>query len=212
MSNTIRTILKIAVAIVGAVIFCSFNVSDAEDRLNIPALGFSMKNPEGWLIQPKQSFHTNLEKYEFDRESLQTLIKDHANSLPISTVTKYHPMNAEGVIPTINVIGRNNPLKDDETFLRSVNMSAHMLKRISFDFNMLVQPQFKDIDGVKSVYFSTEYKLKMTDGTMAPLRNQTYAIPNGDFVIQISLIDKPSDNCDMDFEQFVADLDITMMN
>lgn len=212
MTNTLRTLVKVTLAVIAAIVFCSFSiiVSDV-DRLNIPALGFSMKNPSGWVKQPKQSFHENLTKYEFEKDEIQTLINDYKNSLPISTVTKHHPMEADGVIPTINVIGRNNPLQDDATFLRSVNMSAHMLKRISYDFVMVQKPEYRNVAGTQAVYFCSEYKLKMTDGTMASCRNQTYAIPNGDFVIQISLIDKPSEQCDEEFKVFLSELQVALM-
>jgi hypothetical protein len=189
--------------------FYSINVI-AQKVFKDERYGFSMDEPKDWYVGDKKVLTQNLDKYELNEADLAKLIKDNKGSLLLSTFYKYDPKEFAGIIPTIQINVRQNPTQNFEQFNASISKSAESFKAIFPDFTLTVQPQVKEVNGIKSNYFVGNYTLVAKQGGAKKINVRCLAIPSASYFFQLTFIDELGDKANAElFDQLVNSIKIT---
>jgi hypothetical protein len=168
----------------------------AQERFVNKAYSFSMLKPADWIERQNTELINNLKRYEIGSKALDDIIKQNQNSVALTSYYKYDPRAHGGLIPTINVLVRQNRIKNFDDFMSVITQSADGMKQIFNDMEYIKRPEVMVIDGVKSVYFVTKFTMKLADGTPIKVRNRNYAVPREGHFFQINFIDgSDSEDC-----------------
>ena len=108
------------------------------------------------------------------------------------------------MIPTIQVNARENPTKDFESFKKMITESTKTIGYAFQNFTFIDEPQEKEINGEKAIYFKTKYNMTINNGERITVRSWTYAIPKGNFFYQVNFSDEmDKDDCSKIYEEVI---------
>ena len=151
--------------------------------------GFSMDQPDKWLISDNRALLQNLEKLDLKEEELKKLISDQNGSLLLTSFYKYNPQAHAGLIPTIQVNVRANGTRNFTEFSNLITQSANSFKQYFPDFTFETAPKVVEIGGIKSIYFIGRFTMQTQNGENLKVRSRTYAIPYGSYFFQLNFTD-----------------------
>ena len=174
----------------------------AQERFINDAYSFSMLKPMGWVERQNTELINNLKRYEIGSKTLNDLIKQHQKTVALASYYKYDTQTHAGLIPTVNVLVRQNQTQTFDNFMSMITQSANGMKQMFKDMEYIKKPEVLIIDGVKSVYFVNKFTMKLADGTSIKVRSRTYAIPRKEYFFQINFIDgSDSEDCNAEYDK-----------
>lgn len=184
-------------------------VSIAQIKFESKAHGFTMNEPEGWIIANNEDVLRNLEKLELDDAKVMKILEDRKGSLHLVSFYKYDPQTHPGLIPAIQINLREKRNKDWETFRATLVKSARDMGKLLDDYEFMEEPVDVKIDGIKCIYFRTKFTMKTDNGQQYRIRNRMYIIPKKDYYFQINFTDGlVSEDCAAEFDKLVKSIKI----
>lgn len=197
-----KTIINWTIAL--CAVICS-----AQTKYESKAHGFSMNEPDGWIVANNQDILENLEKLDLDDAKVMKILEDRKGSLHLVSFYKYDPQTHPGFIPAIQVNLREKRNKDWETFRATLVKSARDMNKLLDNYEFMEEPTDVKIDGIKCIYFRTKFTMKTDNGQEYRVRNRMYIIPKKDYYFQINFTDGLlSDDCSAEFDKLVKSIDI----
>jgi len=169
----------------------------AQERVEDKRFGFSMEKPEEWHTVTQEVTASILEKFNFSKEEMERLLKSHNNSIRIGSFMKYKPQTHAGIIPTINILVRKNPVpaSNFDDFFDMMEASIKQMKSLFTNFVIQKGPDTVTLSN-KKVFFAIVTYTMESGGKKYDIRTRTYSIPGDGYFIQLSMIDAPkSEDC-----------------
>lgn len=171
--------------------------------------GFSINEPEGWIVANNQDILENLEKLDLDDAKVMKILEDRKGSLHLVSFYKYDPQTHPGLIPAIQINLRERRNKDWDTFKSTLVKSARDMGKLLEDYEFMSDPIELKIDGIKCIYFRTKFTMKTDNGQQYRVRNRMYIIPKKDYYFQINFTDGLIDeDCSSEFDKLLKSIDI----
>src|SRR5687768_665654 len=94
MKNILQTILLI---LVGSTLL--WGQKNFENK----KFGFSMQEPENWIVATNEELNKNLEKFDLTEENLSKILATGNGSIVLTAFYKYDAKKHAGLIPTIQI-------------------------------------------------------------------------------------------------------------
>ncbi|MCR5862279.1 hypothetical protein LRS05_09030 [Flavobacterium sp. J372] len=183
--------------------------SFAQAKYESKAHGFSMNEPEGWIVANNQDVLENLEKLDLDDAKVMKILEDRKGSLHLVSFYKYDPQTHPGLIPAIQINLRERRNKDWDTFKSTLVKSARDMGKLLEDYEFMEEPADVKIDGIKCIYFRTKFTMKTDNGQQYRVRNRMYIIPKKDYYFQINFTDGLiNEDCSAEFDKLVKSIDV----
>jgi hypothetical protein len=151
--------------------------------------GFSMREPENWLVASNEELKKNLDKFDISDEKLEAMLKTAQGSLLLTAYYKYDPEVKEGLIPKIQVDIRSNKTRNFEHFKTSITKSAENFQKYFENFEFIQPPQETVVSGINSIVFICKFTMKLQDGQQLKVRARVYSIPYKNYFFQVNLTD-----------------------
>lgn len=151
--------------------------------------GFSMREPENWLVAGNEELKKNLENFDISDEKLEGMLKTAQGTLLLTAYYKYDTEVKEGLIPKIQIDIRPNKTKDFLHFKTSLTKSAENFKKYFEDFEFIQEPKEIVVSGIKSVFFICKFTMKLQDGQQLKVRARVYSIPYKNYFFQVNFTD-----------------------
>jgi hypothetical protein len=168
----------------------SRNTTDLAGKpVELTRFGVAFRGPKDWFTPDPQKLVENLRKFDIEKENLDKILTSHRGSITVATYLKHDPRGHQGVIPTINVIGRRNPDKTFDQFRQTIATSAQSMASVLQNFVVKTEPAERTLSGRRVVFFAAEYDVSIKNGGTHKVATTTYAIPCGDIFLQVSMID-----------------------
>ncbi|MGV3459206.1 MAG: hypothetical protein ACO1N9_02000 [Flavobacterium sp.] len=184
-------------------------VCNAQVKYESKIHGFSMDEPEGWIVANNQDVLDNLEKLELDDAKIVKILEDRKGSLHLVSFYKYDPQTHPGLIPAIQINLREKRNKDWKIFRDNLVKSAREMGKLLDDYEFIEEPKDVKIDGIKCIYFRTKFTMKTDNGQQYRVRNRMYIIPKKDYYFQINFTDGlMSEDCAVEFDKLVKSIKI----
>lgn len=181
----------------------------AQARYESKVHGFSMNEPDGWIVANNQDILENLEKLDLDDAKVMKILEDRKGSLHLVSFYKYDPQTHAGLIPAIQINLRERRNKEWDTFKSTLIKSAKDMGKLLDDYEFMEEPADVKIDGVKCIYFRTKFTMKTDSGQQYRVRNRMYIIPKKDYYFQINFTDGlVNEDCSAEFDKLVKSIDI----
>jgi|GEM_PF-4071883 len=176
----------------------SLNTVSGQKTYQNNAFGISLTIPAGWVESVQKGFDG---KSKLSFEERTDLLKKEGS---IYLASFNQPLRlSPGAKIQINAVYK--PEKDFEAFKQQAIISAEKLKNILNNFEFVQEPREITIAGQKSIYFTFNYTM-VVNGREMYLRNRTYGVPNQNFLLHISMVDSPDEDCTELFEKFISGL------
>ena len=83
--------------------------------------------------------------------------------------------------------------------------SAERLKDHLDNFKFVSEPAEITVSGRKGIYFIIQYTMR-ADGKDIAMRSHTYGIPYKDYLLHISMVDMPKQDCSKEFGNIIRSL------
>lgn len=187
----------------------TINVAFCQKRFENKQYGFSIEEPHNWQIANNDETLKNLDKYDLTDEAVQELLKKNKGSILLTSFYKYEAHKHAGLIPTIKINMRENPIREFAAFKSMVGQSSKGFVTVFPDFTYIQEPTEIEISGIKSVFFSGKYTMKAQNGTEMKIKSRTCAIPYGNYFFQVNFIDgQTKDDCTAEFDALVKTIKI----
>lgn len=171
--------------------------------------GFSIEEPHNWQIANNEDILKNLDKYDLTDDAINELLKKNKGSVLLTSFYKYETNKHAGLIPTLKINMRETTTKDFATFKSVVGQISEGFTTVFPDFTYIQEPTEIEISGIKSVYFSGKYSMKLQNGAVIKIKSRTYSIPYGDYFFQVNFIDgQIKDDCTEEFDSLVKTIKI----
>lgn len=184
-------------------------ITSAQTKFESKAHGFSMDEPEGWIVANNQDIIENLEKLDLDDAKVLKILEDRKGSLHLVSFYKYDPQTHAGLIPAIQINLREKRNKDWATFRANLVKSAKEMGKLLDEYEFIEEPVDVKIDGIKCIYFRTKFTMKTDSGQQYRVRNRMYIIPKKDYYFQINFTDGLlNEDCAAEFDKLVKSIDI----
>lgn len=185
------------------------SIAFSQKRFESKNYGFSMDEPKDWQVANNEELLNNLDRYDLTTEAFHELLKKNKGSILLTSFYKYDMNKHAGLIPTIKINMRQNPAGEFSVFKSMISQSSKGFETVFPDFKYLQEPTEVEISGIKSVFFSGKYTMKMQNGTLMKIKSRTYAIPYGDYFFQVNFIDgQVKDDCTAEFDALVKSIKI----
>lgn len=157
-------------------------------------LGFSIEQPEKWIVAKNGQTVENLKKnLKFNAETINNLIKQNKGTIEVVSFFKYPTETTPGVIPTIKVNLRKNATKSFNEFEKNITASFDSLQKIFSDFKYEEKATKTKIAGLDCIKAICSYTLDTNNG-MERVKIMVYAVPIGDQFYQITFIDSEKED------------------
>lgn len=190
------------------ILFLISAISYSQKRLELKKIGFSMDVPENWIGMNNEEVISNLNKYEFNDEQLNQLLKSDKSSVTLSTYTKYDTKSYKGIIPTIKIRTLSTKIKDDEKFLKYIQESNSGMKNALDNFQFTEQPVMVSLSGKKAVKFSVQFTLK-NSGKEYEIESKSYYILKNGYYISLNFIEEVGkENNSAVFEKLISSIQL----
>jgi len=191
-------ILILTVATVG--------VAFSQEMVRSP-FGFSMQRPKNWTVTDKEYLNQNVKKIDLSEAAIAKILNESNNTLVVMAFLKYDPRTKSGLIPTIQVRLRPNPINDFSVFMTAFVKS---LSKMPFEgFHVEGSPKEVSISGHRAVLVNATYTIGTADGQTLPTRSRVYSIPYGKQYFQLTFLDNPKDeDCSAEFDTLVKSIKI----
>lgn len=184
------------------------NICSSQNIFKNESLGFSMEQPENWIIAKNGQTITNLkEQIKLEPEILKKLLEDNKGTFQVVAFYKYPIDSYAGIIPTIKVNLRTNSFQSFDDFKKSIIESFKSIKNVFPDFKFLSNPITSEINGLKCVVANCSYTLKANTGNEL-VKILVYAIPIKSQFYQITFMDTEKDENTKLFEQLAQTINI----
>lgn len=185
-----------------------YNICTAQTTFKNERLGFSINQPNKWIVAEEGETVQNLEEHiKLDKATLKKLIDTHKGTYQVVTFFKYPINSRHGVIPTIKIVLKNNGTASFEDFKKSIERSFSGMKDIFPDFKFIEQPTVKYIDGKQCVFAMCDYTLTAHNG-QEKVKIMVYAVPVNDSFYQITFMDSEKEDNSKLFEKIVESIEI----
>lgn len=185
------------------------NISFAQKKFKNESLGFSIEQPENWIVAQSGQTLQNLKKeIKLDTKTINKLIEENKGTIEIATFYKYPIETTPGIIPTIKVNLRKNSTQSFDAFQKSIELSFNSIKQVFPDFKFLTNPMKTKINGFDCVKAICKYTLKAKTGE-EKVKITVYAIPINNEFYQITFMDsEKEDNTEL-YDKLAKTISIT---
>jgi hypothetical protein len=151
--------------------------------------GFSMHEPENWMVANSEEIKKNLENFDISEEKLEEMWKTAKGSILLTAYYKYDPEKKAGLIPKIQIDIRPNPTKNFQHFKTSITKSVENFKKYFEAYEFIQEPKEIVVSGINSVFSISKFTIKSMDGQEIKVRARVYAIPYKNYFFQVNLVD-----------------------
>lgn len=160
-----------------------------QNRFEAKKLGFSIAVPKDWISVENSEIVKNLNRYDFNKEQLDELLKSNNSSVNLATFTKYDFKKVSGIIPTIKIRTNNNPTNSTPDFLKFVTASSESAKKSLANFRFVDTPAIIKISNSDVIKFSSQFSLK-NGAVDYDVISESYYIPKNGYYISVNFIEQ----------------------
>lgn len=170
------------------------NICFAQNVFKNERLGFTIEQPENWIIAKNEQILENLkDQIKLDPEVLTKLIEQNKGSISVVTFYKYPIETTPGIIPTIKINLKKNTATSFDIFMKEIEESFNGVKQVFPDFKYLTAPIKTQISGLDCVKATCTYTLKTKTGDEKVIIT-VYAVPVKDQFYQITFMDSQKED------------------
>ncbi len=204
MTNIFRSTLKsiIALTFLCSTAFSADKTQLSDDVVSLNQLGVSFRKPNDWFNANEFQMVNNINKLDVKKEDIPKFLATHRGTLHLASFSKEDPSTHQGIIPTINVLVRQNPNNDFSSFMDAMKSASMAMGKILKNYTITQPVIEKSLSGKKVTYFVAEFDLSAADGKTYQIKSTTYSIPLGDVFIQLSMSEEKGDNSEVMFPKF----------
>jgi len=188
----------------------AFSASAQKAWFTNSEFGFSMLEPQGWVLAEKRVLDENVKQFDLSKAALDRLATE--DDILLFAFTKYIPNSRRGLNPKIEArvisTGLNRSLSFEE-FKPAIVKALETLRSNHQSYSYLVEPSAIDVLGGKGVYQISRYALRTKERTEYTVRSRTYAIPYKAYYFQISFVDEiGGEDCSTLFDELATSIRI----
>lgn len=163
---------------------------------------FSVEIPSGWSKESVGNSKAQKKLTEAER----TKKLQHEKSVYLVSYSKRSVLSLLRVPePKIQINAVYKPQNDFAAFKKEAVRSAGLLKEHLDNFEFVSEPAELTISGIKGIWFAAQYTMRI-DGKNIAVRCRTYGIPYKDYVLHISMVDMPRQDCSEEFDSIIRSL------
>ncbi len=154
----------------------------AEERVNLPELGFSVTAPDGWQRISGEQVFAHLRNIRLDREEFQRQLAE--GSEPIVSLRK-NASDRSGLIPILNIGFRPAGALAGQTPVQILDGTARVGRQAFNDFEILEGPTQVRVSGLPGAHVRVSYT-QTQQGLRLPSISEYWIIPRGAYHFFIS--------------------------
>lgn len=155
--------------------------------------GFSMREPENWIVLTDAELKKNLDKFDITEEKLKGIFQTSRGTILLTAYAKYEATKKAGLIPKVQVDIRPNGTKNFKQFKASLTRSAENIGKLLEDYEFVQSPEEITVSGIRSVVLTTKFSITMQDGQELKVRARVYGIPYKSYFFQVNMVDGQSE-------------------
>lgn len=183
-------------------LLCIGPIATAQTLYKNVSFNFEVQIPSGWS---KESIGDSKGGKKLTEAERTRKLKDEKSVYLVSYSKRSILSMLRVPGPKIQINAVYKPQNDFNSFKKEAIRSAEQLKEHLDNFEFVSEPTEITVGGIKGIWFVTQYTMPI-DGKNIAIRCRTYGIPYKDYLLHISMVDMPKQDCSEEFDSIISSL------